>query len=178
MVDQLTLEQFNDIYDKTYYDVLKFIIYKCKNMNDINDIMQETYLQLYQILCTKNLEDTNIKEYIYQIANYKIKKNNTLTSKFKSISLFSKNSEGVELIDSFSADIDIEGLIMNDSQCKEIWQYLKTRQVIIPKVFFLHYCMDLTIREIAVELDVSESYVKNCLYRTIKELRKKFRKVD
>ena len=37
--------------------------------------------------------------------------------------------------------------------------------------------MDFTIKEIAMELNLSESYIKNCLYRTLKELQKYMGKV-
>ncbi|MFV0394104.1 MAG: RNA polymerase sigma factor [Coprobacillaceae bacterium] len=173
----LTIEHFEEIYNSTYYDVLKFVICKYYNMNDINNIVQETYIELYKILSKKSLENTNIKEYIFQIANYKIKKHLKLIARLKSLSLSNKNKFDDELINMIDAEIDIEGLIINRSQCNEIWDYLLTKQVMISKIFFLYYGMDLTIKEIAIELQVNESYVKNCLYRTIKELRKKFKGV-
>ena len=167
----LTLDDFDEIYHQTYQDILKFVICKYSDFNDVNDIIQDTYFQLYKILTKKNLENNNIKEYIIQIANNKMKKHYTLASKIKSISLFSKNKEGTELIDSFSSDLDIEGLIITESQCKDIWDYLKTKKADVPRIFALHYFMDLTIKEISIELEMTESSVKNCLYRTIKELR-------
>jgi RNA polymerase sigma-70 factor (ECF subfamily) len=41
----------------------------------------------------------------------------------------------------------------------------------VKKVFYLFYNVGLTIPEIAKELSISESGVKNKLYRTLKELR-------
>jgi len=36
----------------------------------------------------------------------------------------------------------------------------------------LYFYFEMTHKEIAEELNVNESYVKNCLYRTLKEIRK------
>ena len=49
MIDQISLEKFNEIYDKTYNNVLKFVVCKCSNIDDVNDIVQEIYIE-----CTRN----------------------------------------------------------------------------------------------------------------------------
>ena len=43
MTSQSNLKRFNAIYDETYSDVLKYVIIKCYNINDANDIIQEVY---------------------------------------------------------------------------------------------------------------------------------------
>ena len=82
MTGQNNLERFNEIYENTYQSVLKYVVCKCANLSDVNDIVQEVYIEVY-----------------------------------KKIS-------------------------------------------------------ELTIKEIAGTLRVGESYVKNCLYRTLKELQR------
>ena len=74
MTSQINLSKFNEVYDKTYNHLLKYVIVKCHNINDANDILQETYLELWNILHKKTLMDTNIKSYLFSIANNKIKK--------------------------------------------------------------------------------------------------------
>lgn len=49
MSTQLSLENFEKIYDDTYNDTLKYILCKCSNIDDINDLLQETYVELYKI---------------------------------------------------------------------------------------------------------------------------------
>ena len=44
MASENNLNKFNKIYDETYSDVLKYIIIKCHDINDANDIIQEVYL--------------------------------------------------------------------------------------------------------------------------------------
>lgn len=89
MASQLDICKFDDIYDKTHF-LLKYIIIKCHNINDIQDIMQEVYLELWNILNKKELSDINIKNYLISIANNKILKHYTLLRKIKTISLFKK----------------------------------------------------------------------------------------
>ena len=45
-------------------------------------------------------------------------------------------------------------------------------------IFYLYYVMELPIRTIANDMKITESNVKNHLYRTQKELKEKFKKGD
>ena len=175
MASQLNLYKFNDIYDKTNLYLLKYIIIKCHNINDTSDIMQETYLELWKILNKKELVDKNIKSYLIGIANNKIKKHYSLISRIKTISLFEKNDKDIELIDILEDDLNIDNIIIEKVTWDTIWKYIKNKKnQDIPKVFYLYYEMDLSIKEIALSLNVSESYIKNLIYRTLKELKDKF----
>lgn len=53
MIDQKNLKYFNDLYHDTYDKTLKYIVYNCFNIADINDIIQETYIELYKIIQKK-----------------------------------------------------------------------------------------------------------------------------
>ena len=49
----ITLENFEEIYSKTYNNTLKYIICKCLNFEDVNELIQDTYMELYQALSNK-----------------------------------------------------------------------------------------------------------------------------
>ena len=53
----------------------------------------------------------------------------------------------------------------------ETYAYIEQKPPDVKKIFYLFYNIGLSIPEIAGELSLSESGVKNKLYRTIKELR-------
>ena len=169
MVDQLNLKQFNRIYDETYNQVLKYIVCKCSNMEDINDIIQETYIEVYNAI-VKNKKIEDVHKYIIGIAKNKINKYYTLIYRLQSISTFKNKDDEIELLDNVKSDIDIEKIIIKADDIEKIWNYLKTKKIVIQKVFYLYYELDLTIKEIAKELNIGESYTKNCLYRTLIEL--------
>jgi len=169
MVDQLNLKQFNRIYEETYNQVLKYIVCKCSNMEDINDIIQETYIEVYNaIIKNKKIED--FEKYIIGIAKNKVNKYYTLLYSLQNIFIFKNKNDDIELLDNIKSDIDIEQIIIKADDTEKIWDYLKTKKIVIQKVFYLYYELDLTIKEIAKELNIGESYTKNCLYRTLKEL--------
>ncbi len=175
MTGQLNLYKFNEIYDKTHLDLLKYVVIKCHNINDTNDIMQETYLEFWNILNKKELSDINIKSYLIGIANNKIKKHYTLLQKFKTISLFETNDKGIELIETLSDSMNINEIIIREDNWNTIWKYIKGKKnQDIPKVFYLYYKLELSIKEISKELNSSESYIKHLIYRTLKELQNNF----
>jgi len=170
MASKENLKKFNSIYDETYYDILKYVIIKCHNVNDANDIIQEVYLEFFNILNKKYIKDTNIKSFLIGIEKNKIKKHYSILSKIKRINIFDKNGD-IDLINNISCDINIEDLVIKNDDWNLIWNYIKNKKNRdIAKVFYLHYKLELSIKEIANELNVKESYVKNLIYRTLKEL--------
>lgn len=170
MVSQFNLEKFNDIYDQTYSDIMKYVIVKCHNINDANDIIQDVYFEFWKILNKKEIDNDNIKSFLIGIAINKIKKHYSIVQKFKTISFFDKKDD-IELINSIKSDIDIEDLIIKNEDWNSVWNYLKGKKnQDIPKVFYLYYRLGLSLKEITSLLDKSESYIKNLIYRTLKEL--------
>ena len=177
MASKTYLCKFNDIYDKTHIDLLRYVIAKCNNINDTNDIIQETYLEFWKILNKKELSDINIKSYLIGIANNKLKKHYTLIQKIKTISLFQKDDKNIELIDTINDNVNIDEIIIRNDNWDIIWKYIKSKKnQDIPKVFYLYYELELSIKEISNILKVSESYIKHLIYRTLHELQNKFGK--
>ena len=171
MASQVNLEKFNDIYDKTYSDIMKYVIVKCHNINDANDIIQDVYFEFWKILSKKEVVKTNIKSFLIGIAINKIKKHYSILQRFKTISFFDKNSNDIELINNIKSDINIEDLVIKNEDWNSLWKYLKNKKnQDIPKVFYLYYKLGLSLKEISSLLDKSESYIKNLIYRTLKEL--------
>lgn len=175
MASQLSLYKFNEIYDKTHSNILKYIVIKCHNINDTNDIMQEVYLELWNILNKKELSDININSYLIGIANNKIKKHYSLLQKIKTVSLFERDEKDIELIDTIEDEMDINNLIIKKDDWNIIWNYIKNKKnKDISKVFYLYYKLELSIKEISKELNRSESYIKHLIYRTLHELQDNF----
>ena len=175
MLGAPNLKQFEEIYDKTYNKTLRYIICKCSNIEDVNDIIQETYLELYNAII-KEKDIDNFDKYIIGIAKNKIRKHYRIIYKIKTISLFTNKKDELELLDTIKNDIDLEKIVINTQDKEKIWNYLKNKNINIQKIFYLYYELDIKIKEIAKSMEVSESYVKNCLYRTLKELQELMRK--
>ena len=97
MIDQTS--EFTRIYEESYDKVLKYIVCHCDNLEDANDILQETYLDFYRAFHKHEIQ--NAEHYLMGIARNKVRKHYTLLYRLKSISLFSqlKDAEEIEFVD-------------------------------------------------------------------------------
>lgn len=176
MNNPIMINQFEEIYHATEKDVVRFVVSRCSNMNDVNDIVQDVYVEFYKILQRKEIDNTNVKNYLFGIAMNKIKKYRLFSFKHIKVCLFSSEIE-LDTYEQYPDDFDLENYVIQKQTWNVIWDELKRmKNQNIPKIFYLIYGLGFKIHEVATELNVSESYVKNCLYRTIKQLNDKYGK--
>ena len=176
MSTQLSIKNFEEIYHATYHRTLRCIVCKCSNIEDANDILQETYVELYKILQRrKTVVLENYPNYIIGIAKKKLQKHYGLLYTLKNMSVF-LNRDAEEYALDLPSTIDIETDTITKLNAEEVWKYIKQKKVIVIKVFYLYYYSDRKLSQIAKELGISESKVKNILYRTIKEIQEKWKK--
>jgi len=176
MIDQETLNTFDKLYDNSYDSVLKYVVCHCSNIEDVKDIVQNIYLELLKIL-SKNKSFHQDTAYILGIAKNKVNEYYRFHYKNKLISLFSKKDD-FSILDNIPDHIDIQKEVIQKEDLKLIWDYLKKKNVIISKVFYLYYYADMNIKNIVQVLHISESNVKHYLYRTLKELNSMMNRSD
>ena len=166
--------RFDDIYNSTNKDVLAYITAKCRYTADISDVFQDTYMELYKILIKQGVDYvTHGKALVFRIAKRKIARYYSLLERlrmFISIAVVRDDYE-LDLPDLESGDFLTEDFAVNQTVLVTAKEYIQSKPEDIQKVFYLMYDVDLTIAEIALALNISESNVKNKLYRTLKELR-------
>lgn len=167
MSTQETLKVFDELYETTYYDISKYVVSNCSKLDDVEDIIQNIYLEVYKNI-SKNKSIT--KSYIIGIAKNKVKDYYRFRYKEKLVSLFSSKND-IELLDNIPSDINIEESILLKYDTALVWKYLKNKKPVVSKIFYLYYNLELTIKEISECLNITESNVKHYLYRTIKELK-------
>lgn len=168
MINQETLKPFEQIYDDSYDYVLKYIICHCSNMEDVKDIIQNVYFEILKRI-EQGKEMPNQKAYILGITKNKLKQYYRGKYKEKILCFFS-NKEQEEIENDCKAEIDISKEIITKEDIHFVWTFLKKKNVIIAKIFYLYYYEGYNIKEIAKELNQTESNIKNYLYRTLKEL--------
>lgn len=167
----MNLLDFENIYQRTYDNTLKFIVIKCNNIDDINDIIQDTYIELYHKLQRKNIDVENEKNYIVGIAKNIIKRHyRKIKNENNEISI--NEYENMEVSD----DINIEDNFITQENAKDVWNYIENKDIITTKVFYLYYILGYKIEEIAEEMNLNLSNVKSRIYRNIKEMKKIFGK--
>ena len=169
MINQNTLKIFDDLYDKTYKNVLKYVVCNCSNAEDIKDIIQNIYMEVLKKI-QKEVVFNNESAYIMGIAKNKVNEYYRHKYKVKIISLFAKRDDeevNIDIPDSFDLELDY----IKKEDINFIWDFLKKKKIIIFKVFYLYYYEDLSIENISKALNISQSNVKHYLYRTINELK-------
>lgn len=167
---QISEESFEEIYNHTYNKVLKYVICHSMNLDDVNDIIQDIYTELYKtIIIKKHINIKNVESYIIGIAKNKIKRKYI---NMKKQLLKEVDTEEIQEIGDLS--LDIENDLITKDNALEVWNYLKNKKQITAKVFYLYYVLGLPIKTIAYDLEITESNVKNNLYRTKKELNEIF----
>jgi len=167
--------RFDEIYNSTNKAALAYITIKCKNTFDIADIMQDTYMELYQVLDKRGAGYIkNEKAFVLRIAKQKISRYYSLLERlriFVSISVTDEGENEIELTD-FEADtFSLEDYTVNKVLLEKLRQFVQSKPEDVKKVFYLFYDAGLTVPEIANALSMGESNVKNKLYRTLKEVR-------
>lgn len=171
MSTHITKDTFEVLYKNTYKNILKYTICHCRNLDDVNDILQDIYTELYQkILNKKYINLDNAESYIIGIAKNKIKK---LHSSSKINYIEPENENSSQYSDSY---IDIEKDLITKENVMQVWNYLKNKNELTAKIFYLYYVIDIPIKEIVEELKLTESNVKNHLYRTQRDLKEKLKK--
>ena len=164
MIDQETLKQFDLLYENTYFDVSKYVVCKCSKPDDVEDILQNIYLAVFKAIIGK----INVtKTYVLGIAKNKVNDYYRFKYKEKIISLFS-NKDDFETINEIQSDVDIESSLLDKYDTDFVWEYLKSKKVIIFKVFYLYFKLEMNIKETSKCLNLTESNVKHYLYRTIR----------
>jgi len=171
------VSRFNEIYDSTNQFILAFITARCGNTSDVGDIFQDTYMELYKCLDKKGADYiTNGKAFAFKIAKQKIARHYSLLKRLRMfVPTDTANEEnGYETAELSDADINsflMEDFAVDRIMADNIWQFIKQKSPDVERIFYFFFDMGLTIPEIAQAMFLSESNVKNKLYRTIKELK-------
>lgn len=175
MPDEDIALRFNEIYESTNKSVLVYITAKCGHTADISDIFQDTYMELYRLLRRRGVDYvTNELALTLRIAKRKVARHYSLLERFSHFvqsSMVNEDGDEVDLPDLEADGFLTEDFAVNRVMLESAWQFVRQKPEDTKKVFYLFYQTGLTIPEIATMLKISESNVKNKLYRTLRELR-------
>ena len=158
MTGQKALDKFDVVYNESYKDISRYVVLNANNIGDVKDILQNIYLEVY-----KNIDKVSDKNYVFGIAKNVLKK----YYRFKFL-----RKDDTEITDNIKSNINLEKTVMDKFDTELVWKYLKKKNNNIAKIIYLYYYEDFTIKEIANSLNLTESNVKNYIYRTLKEVRR------
>lgn len=163
---------FNDIYNETYDNTIKYVTCKCDNISNIADIMQNIYLQLYEVLKGGKYEIKEIEPFLIKLARNELYKHYSLKDKFKFIFNKEDNIKLSDIIDNVPDEkINIEEELINKCRLNDIFAEIKKTDLLTQKIITLYYLQDIKIIDIAQMLQINESSVKSKLYRGLEKIR-------
>ena len=164
-------ERFRQIYSQTHRKTAAQIMAGARQTADAADLIQEVYLELYQILLRRGAGYIRDPEALMARLTRQV-----LARYYRKMSrrpeVYAEPSE-----DGITAELpDIESLSVEEiTEDREVlaWteRYLAERGDEVRRIFHLYYRFGLTLAEIARLLGRTESDVKNKLYRTLREIR-------
>ena len=174
----MTTKAFEQIYEETHLKLYAFLYAKCPTAEDAADLLQETYLEY--IKADRRHGPGYIEEpvaFLTWIAKKKLAKAYG-NRKIIPLSLDEEIDCGGSLADTLIDETNTEWTALTKAQAEQIWRFLEKKGPVTLKIFTLFYRGGYKIKEIAEIMELSESQVKNKLYRTLKELRETYAKEE
>ena len=174
---------FNQIYDETSQKVLVYITARCSSTDQIGDLFQETYMELYRVLSRRGPGYIQRREgFVFRLARQKLWRYYTLRDRLRRLLPLGGAADRYggeplnsdELLEGLPDQFQLEEESVDRLLARQVLDALRSRPTEVQKIFYLHFCMDLTLAQIARELGLSESGVKNKLYRTLAALRREY----
>lgn len=160
---------FNMVYDNTYLDVLKFVIIKTSNADYVKDIIQNVYCKFYTRILKKGFYDiASPKAFVIKIANRELSKH--YKRKAAKLQMEADLDEFENLAD--ADETELSQIVENKVTLDAVGEMVLKLPLLSYKSFVLFYYYDLSIACIARHLNISESNVKNRLWRSRNEIRK------
>ena len=175
MADAEIISIFDEIYESTYEKTLAYVAKKCGNVADVDDILQETYAEVFLVLSRKGAGYLiNAKAFVFRVAKMKLSRHYSLSQKLKAmVPLFFRNEDGedVDITDLERTNPSVEDQLINHMVIEDIANMILSKPSDIQKAFYLYFYLELSMPQIAAEMAIKETTIKSRVYRTVKEIR-------
>ena len=140
---------FNAVYDSTIRELAKVCVQKARQIPDVDDLLQNTYIKFYQHIKRHGINQVrDPKSYLYTI----------LSKELSRYYRFHANSQASPIEDAEYIP-DTEHVPENDSvnnlTLDEIWEIVQKEPVLSQKVFILYYQYEMSLKEIADALSIT-----------------------
>lgn len=166
---------FETIYHSTYDQIVSYVLTKCGKINEVEDILQEIYMELFEVLVERGEGYIRCPEaFVRQLAKSKVyryyseKEQRRICNYTEAMEAM---TEGDAVVNPDTPELVWEDALIDRLTAKEVMEYIAERDDLTKEIFYQHFFKDRTLKEIAGSIGVKESTVKNRLYRTLKELK-------
>lgn len=153
-------QYFDEVYDRTYPDVLKYVLVKTSRMEAVEDILQDIYRNFYARIAKKGYEDIQQPiAFLMTIAKKELSRHYTRQRQ--------RQDNDAQLDLSVLADPapPPDDLLDNREALAAVWKVVQTCPPLTCQAFALFYGCDLSMEEISTKLGLSVQAVKGRLFR-------------
>jgi len=169
-MSQKNTELFETIYHATFNTISKYVYFKVAQLSDAEDIVQAIYIDFYNYIIKKNKSVENVQAYLTQMANNELSK----YYKSKNELPITFSEENMKALENIQDESDIEFEILNSNDSNEVFNLVKNLSLIDQKILGARFRYDMTFKEIAQLLSLTENTIKTRYYRALKELKKMY----
>jgi RNA polymerase sigma-70 factor (ECF subfamily) len=143
------------------------VYFKVAQSSDAEDIIQTIYIDYFNYVIKKNKKVENVQAYLIQMANHELTK---YYKKKKEIPI-TFDDDNLILLENIQDEIDLESDILDTIETDRIVKLVNKLSIVDQKILGAHFRYDMTFKEIAQTLNLSENTIKTRYYRALKELR-------
>jgi RNA polymerase sigma-70 factor (ECF subfamily) len=162
-------DYFNKIYDDTYAEILKYVIIKTSRADQVDDIIQNVYINFYSRIIRKGFDDIRFPEaFIIKLTEKELSRHYKRTAEKREAETDIDKAE--EQLDAIIIPFDL--LLENKDALDAVQSIVKKLPLLSFKAFILFYYYDMPIARIAEQLDISDKNVKTRLWRARLAVRK------
>jgi len=174
-VQQGNTEAFRVLFEENRQKIFYLAYQYTKNVEDAEDILQETFIKAYHSLHKFNVQNnTNFSSWLYRIGiNCSIDLLRRNKKKRETIS----GMDNLENISSNNKDMDPEHTRRIEEIREKVTYVLNKLTAKQRMIFILKHYQQLSINEIAEYLSCSEGSVKKQLFRAVSALKKPLKKL-
>ncbi len=169
---------FTSVYEMTKRQVHAYLTAKCALCEDVDDLFQDTYTELYSLLKRRGIGYIREPEaFVISIAKQRLSRHYRKAALRRHCEVESPvmdDGSEVELDDIES--LSVEEIVCEKMDVEQIRTLVCTYGVETERIIRLYFVEGLTIAEIAQLTATSESNVKNRIYRTLKRIRNEITK--
>lgn len=158
---------FEQIYVSTYPALSRYVFFKVADTDDMEDILQNVYVDYYFDVIKKGKQIENPEAYLIKMANHKC---GAHFRKEQRIITLDEEDDWTQLIPS---DDDTSNEAIQHATSQEIWTLVATFPELDRKILVARFRFELSFPEIAAELEMEETKIKARFYRSLDKIRKK-----
>ena len=151
------------IYDEYYYKIYYWAIKKTRNKEDAEDLTNNIFVSIFEYL-GKNIQIDKLDNLIWKIAY------NSWCTKAKKY-IKEKNNVSMDTNYDVGYQDDMLDKVIYREIIDEIDKFNLSEKEII--VFIMHYCDDLSVKEISQTSTTSQSNIKYYLYNARKQVKER-----